>query len=256
MGLHDEAAGVLLGDPTRLARTDLPGAALHALAEHWRLTRDADAARRMAPLVAALVPALPRATDPDAALGLPALPGVAELLDAAGEPAGAADVRALVAPDAVPPAGADLDELLTSASPTWTWPSDGTGHDLGANAALLVAVRHRLVREVPGGLALSPDIPEAWLGQGWEVHGAPTACGRLSYAVRWHGERPALLWELEPHPGLPPVRLTTPSLDPGWASTEAEGEALLAAVAVPERPRERRGLTIPVTIQPMPRPRA
>jgi hypothetical protein len=255
MGLHDEAVGILIADPTRQARTDRPGSALEALSRHWQLTRDADAARLMAPLAAALVAALRRAPHDDAARGRAALVGVAELLDAAGEPAGAADVRAVVDTSTAPPAGADLDQLLTSAGPTWTWRSDRTGHDLGANAALLAAVRHRLVREVAGGLALSPDIPEAWLGQGWEVHGAPTGHGRLSYAVRWHGERPALLWELEPHPARPPVRLTTPTLDPSWDSTEPEGEALLAEVAVPDRPRERRGLTIPVAIQPMPRSR-
>jgi hypothetical protein len=83
------------------------------------------------------------------------------------------------------------------------------------------------------------------------VHDLATTFGRLSYAIRWHGERPALLWELVPHDGVGGVRLTTPALDPSWSSTEAAGEALLAKVPVPERPRERRGLTIPVTIEPM-----
>jgi hypothetical protein len=80
-------------------------------------------------------------------------------------------------------------------------------------------------------------VPDHWLGQGWEVHGAPTAHGRLSYAIRWHGERPALLWELEPHPGTEgeaaPVRLTVPGLDPDWSTTLARGEALLAPVVTP-----------------------
>jgi hypothetical protein len=255
MGLSGDAAALLVADSTRPVRTGHPGAALHALGWHWRLTRDTDGARLMASVTAALVPALRGATGDDAALGRAALPAVAELLDAAGEPVAAEDVRALVDPSATRPAVADLDELLRAASPTWTWPAGTNGHDLGANAALLTVVRRRLVDEVDSGLALSLDVPDAWLGQGWEVHGAPTAHGRLSYAIRWHGERPALLWELEPHAGHPPVRLTTPTLDPAWASTEPEGEALLAAVAVPARPRERRGLTIPVTIQPMPRSR-
>ena len=42
-------------------------------------------------------------------------------------------------------------------------------------------------------------LPDAWLGQGIEVHDAPTHHGVLSFAVRWHGDRPALLWELTPH---------------------------------------------------------
>ena len=117
----------------------------------------------------------------------------------------------------------------------------GDGHHGWAAAELLMLVRDLLVREVPGGgngeaaggLALASVVPDTWLGQGWEVHDAPTAFGRLSYAVRWHGERPALLWELEPHPGVGPVRLTAPGLDADWSSTEPRGEALLGPVAVP-----------------------
>ena len=36
----------------------------------------------------------------------------------------------------------------------------------------------------------------------------PTA--RVSYAVRWHGDRVALLWEVDPHPGVAAVRLAAP----------------------------------------------
>jgi hypothetical protein len=68
--------------------------------------------------------------------------------------------------------------------------------------------------------------------------------------VRWHGDRPALLWELQPHDGRP-VRLRASRLDPGWSTAQPEGEALLAPVVLPERPKERRGLTIPVTIEPL-----
>ena len=75
--------------------------------------------------------------------------------------------------------------------------------------------------------------------------------GRLSFAVRWHGERPALLWDLESHRSDPAVRLTAPALDPDWSSAEPRGEALLSPVPVPERPSQRRGLTIPVTIEPI-----
>jgi len=189
--------------------------------------------------------------------GLAALPAIAELLDAAGERRAATDVRALAPsrpaePQADPP---DLQDLLASASPTWTWSGAGTGHDLTANARFLLAVRAHLVRELDDGLALSPVVPDAWLGQGWEVHDLPTGVGQLSYAVRWHAERPALLWELEPHPGVGPARLTVPVLDPAWSTTEAAGEVLLAPVPVPERPSQRRGLTIPVTIEPVRRPR-
>lgn len=142
--------------------------------------------------------------------------------------------------------------LLGAASPTWTWPGalnriglggcTGDGHHGRATADFLNFTRALLVREVgvgtgrgPGtdapGLALLSLVPDDWLGGDVEVHRAPTWFGTLSYALRWHGARPALLWELVPHADHSgPVRLTVPGLDPGWASTEARGEALLAPV--------------------------
>jgi hypothetical protein len=91
-------------------------------------------------------------------------------------------------------------------------------------------VRNVLVREVEGGLALVSMLPDEWVGQPLEVHDAPTHHGRLSFAVRWHGERPAVLWELEPHAGVGQVTLTAPGLDAAWSSTELRGEALLSPV--------------------------
>ena len=64
-----------------------------------------------------------------------------------------------------------------------------------------------------------------------EVHRLPTLHGRLSCAIRWHGYRPALLWELERTAADPIVALSCPGLDPVWSSTEASGEALLAGTA-------------------------
>jgi hypothetical protein len=142
-----------------------------------------------------------------------------------------------------------LEWLLSVATPTWTWPEAihpridggcmGDGHHGWAAAELLTFVRDLLVREVDGGegadggLALSSMVPAGWYGQGWEVHDAPTAVGRLSYAVRWHGDRVALLWELEPHDGVGTVRLTAPGLDASWSTTERRGEALLGPVPPP-----------------------
>jgi hypothetical protein len=135
-----------------------------------------------------------------------------------------------------------LGWLLDAATPTWTWPEAihprlpggcmGDGHHGWAAADFLSFVRDLLVTERPAGLALASVVPEAWRGQGWEVHDAPTAHGRLSYAVRWHGERPALLWELEPRAdeGAGEVRISVPGLDPDWSTTLPRGEALLAPV--------------------------
>lgn len=232
------------------------GAALAERGDRWRWHRRplaGDEAAWLATLVEAWG-ALPAGAARTA--GAAALPAVADLLAASGEPRAAADVRALAAAEpAAPPSAEDPTALLAAARPTWTWPASDGGPDPVAAARFLLAVRALVVAEVPGGIALSPSVPEAWLGQGWEVHDLPTGAGLLSFAIRWHGERPALLWELQPHPGEPAGKLTVPALDPDWSSTERSGEALLAPVPVPERPRVRRGLTIPVTIEPTrPRP--
>jgi hypothetical protein len=130
-----------------------------------------------------------------------------------------------------------LGWLAERSTPTGTWPEvvhprtgrgiAGAGHDPTATAEVLRLVRELLVVETADGLALAAGCPPDWFGQGLEVHDAPTAFGRCSYAVRWHGERPALLWEVEG--GGSSVRLTAPALDPAWSSTERRGEALLAA---------------------------
>ena len=147
--------------------------------------------------------------------------------------------------------------MLDAATPTWTWPEAvhprlpggcmGDGHHGWAAADLLTFVRNLLVRDTVSGpsgrlngergLALLTLLPDAWLGQGIEVHGAPTHSGQLSYAVRWHGERPALLWELKSHDGVDgPVTITAPGLDASWSTTARSGEALLAAVPPPGTP--------------------
>ncbi|MGH9137521.1 MAG: hypothetical protein ACRD0G_10800 [Acidimicrobiales bacterium] len=135
--------------------------------------------------------------------------------------------------------------LLDAATPTWTWPEAihpgtgggcmGDGHHGWAAADVLSFVRSLLVREVSEHeLALATLWPDDWLGHGVEVHDAPTWFGQLSYAVRWHGARPALLWELEPHADrTTPVRLTAPGLDPAWSTDEPKGEALLAPLEPP-----------------------
>ncbi len=95
---------------------------------------------------------------------------------------------------------------------------------------LLLGLRALLAHEVEGTVSLLADVPPAWRGQGLEVHDAPTrACGRVSYAVRWHGDRPALLWECE----RAGARLRAPGLDSEWSTTEPRGEALLAAAPAP-----------------------
>jgi hypothetical protein len=238
-----------------------PGRALLALGRHAAFTKDAAFARDASEHVAALIAALGTSTSAeDLRRGATAGPLAAELLQLGGHKRGAADAaragramaeRAASLDGATEPVAVDLEERLRAtvrgASGTWRWPVD----DADIAVGLLEDVRRLLIDEGPALLALSPVVPSTWLGQGWEVHDLPTVHGAISFAVRWHGDRPALLWD---HVGRAdaPVRLSSPGLDPGWSTDEPRGEALLSPVALPAPP-DRKGLTIPVSIEPMPK---
>jgi len=80
-----------------------------------------------------------------------------------------------------------------------------------------------------GPVALLPEIPDAWLGQPVDVRGLVTQAGTISFSVRWHGDRPAVLWERTGGPAGQATEISFPGLDPSWSSGELSGEALLAA---------------------------
>jgi len=87
-------------------------------------------------------------------------------------------------------------------------------------------------RIADGGRLLTAGIPRRWLGANFEVHGLPTATrSTVSFAVRWHGEHPAVLWEQQGDP----QHLTAPVVDPDWSTDEVAGEALWAAPPQPTR---------------------
>ncbi len=255
--------------------------ALRALAAHAVATGDVGPAQAWLPELGGAVESLGKVArrlpdDVDAAVVAEGLDAAAQLLagldqgdaatrvaadaarcraDAPAESAGAGlDLDApAVTPRAVAAAavaatrvGSDASAiwaLLRRASATWTWsdPDRWRGDDGLVHARLLDAVARLLATDHAGGLALIPWMPPEWWGLGWEVHDLPTRWGRLSYAVRWHGERPAVLWDLGPAPlslaGDPAV--TAPGLSATWSSTERRGEALLDAVPSPEEPAVR-----------------
>jgi hypothetical protein len=92
-------------------------------------------------------------------------------------------------------------------------------------AVLLLTLRALLAHDGADAVTLLAELPAAWLGQPIEAHDAPTRRGPVSFAVRWHGARPALLWDA---PAGTTVR--APGLDPGWSSTDPAGEVLLPPV--------------------------
>ena len=95
-----------------------------------------------------------------------------------------------------------LGAMVADAGPGGAWTGGRGGDDPVLRAAFLLAVRDSLVAEHDGCLDL---LAGAGGGAGLagsrppiEVHRLVTGCGVLSFAVRWHDRRPALLWELAP----------------------------------------------------------
>ena len=95
-------------------------------------------------------------------------------------------------------------------------------------AGVLLRARDGLVRDTETGLELfhAPPVP----GVDLEVHDAPTRFGRISFALRWHGEHPALLWEVtDAQRGLV---IRVPGLAPEWSTPDPVGETLLRTAPV------------------------
>ena len=82
------------------------------------------------------------------------------------------------------------------------------------------AIERRLAR----GPTILPDgIPAAWRGAPLEAHDlAIGPATTLSFAVRWHGVHPAVLWQVTGEP----VELRAPAVDPTWRTRVPSGEAL------------------------------
>ncbi len=191
--------------------------------------------------------------------------GAIAVLTAVGQAEAAALVRARLAPDG--PHVQDLlavvrdrdgengdpspwQHLLTARAMVGvgTWPEDElrwltvaadaagvlpVGPDHGRLAAEIVVLWHDLGAVLAGEqtIDLLPTVRSSWFGQSMEAHDVTVGTGAVSWAVRWHGARPALLWESK---GMDGFRLRCPGLDPNWSTTDGEGEALLAEPNAPE----------------------
>jgi hypothetical protein len=116
---------------------------------------------------------------------------------------------------------------------TWLRMADTQVEDLpvvGPSGPEMIAwVESLLVRAHPdGGLCtvLPFGIPEPWWGAHFECHDLiADPRHRLSFAVRWHGARPALLWEIS---GAPGIVIAGGATNEEWHSTDMSGETLLA----------------------------
>ena len=234
-----------IGEVDTVAEADADGV-VGAAADLWRLAREVD------PVVSRVGPvtvAAHRASDAVAAADLVAL---AEALGG-DQPDVAADLGRFAAErpaaDPVAPspeeAWSAVVEMAAASRLAGAWPTEchprlgtgsaGRGHDPLRAVAFVRDAVDALVRvdAADGVVEMLPHVPTSWFGQPIEIHRVPTSLGSVSLAVRWHGARPAVLWEVEPHDGVGAVELRIPGLDPTWSTDAPSGEALLAAPEVP-----------------------
>jgi hypothetical protein len=100
------------------------------------------------------------------------------------------------------------------------------------NDSLATAVR-QFEEQLVAPIGDSADILAAGISSDWSLqpievfHLPGSATATVSYAIRWHGLRPAIVWEVEDDA----LTLRCPVLDENWQSREAKGEALLAHTA-------------------------
>ena len=131
-----------------------------------------------------------------------------------------------------------LEQLASLASPTMNWPTcvdpstkngtAGAGHDLRVSAWFVRSLLRLLVDDTRGQLRFALVWPKEWFGLGVEVHGVPSRYGDVSWAVRWHGDRPAVLWEVDGGPI--DLKIQVPGLDPKFQGEGCVGEQLLSPV--------------------------
>jgi len=134
-----------------------------------------------------------------------ALAAAADVARTVGDDRAAGDteaVRARLAPGAAPPPADQLDGL--------------------PGPRLIAAVVAGLARRTREALDVLAGLPASWFGQPLDAYGIPIGAGAISLAVRWHGARPALLWE-----STVEATLRTSRIDPTWSSGVPNGEALL-----------------------------
>ncbi|HUR77585.1 MAG TPA: hypothetical protein VMZ22_06545 [Acidimicrobiales bacterium] len=95
--------------------------------------------------------------------------------------------------------------------------------DASRAARFVIAVREQLLDDSQHNLVdLFPASPQEWRGRSVDVTNLPTNYGPVSFALRWHGDNPALLWEAPRR-----VTLRAPELGPGWSTKAESGEELL-----------------------------
>lgn len=149
-----------------------------------------------------------------------------------------------------------LPAVAGSSTPTGALGGDDRGHDPVASVLYLIAARRAVVDE-PGGtggpVAIVPGVPAEWFGAAMEAHAVPVTGGAVAFGVRWHGERPAVLWDVVTSA---PTSVCAPSLDADWSDERPKAEALLGVTPglqieeAPRGPESGQGVSIEVEDDP------
>ena len=243
LGFHAEAGALLEDAPDRQGRRGgfhdaaasdeaVTATVVRALGVHAALTGDGVFASTMAPTVgAALELVLKRAKKGGAAAPwTAACRAAADLFTVAGDGRAAKQsMRAWESGGAVWP---------MPVLPLEPLPALSVGGALvpASPRRLATAMRELLesvaVLDADGAVDLLRGFAPEWRGQSIEARNVPTPSGRLSFAIRWHGPRAALLWDVAAldrtaGPTAEPLRLRASAVDPAWSGSGAKGDALL-----------------------------
>ena len=167
---------------------------------------------------------------------------VSERLSVKGKPDAEFIGFAMAASSATDSSFEPLVPLRSIAGSTWRWPNGGCGDSPHARASVLVGLASLCISEsqADDGTTIIDVFPGAsprWLGQKVAFTNGVTSVGTLSVALRWHGERAAILWEFADGPerdnegqslSVPAgFEIRCSAIDPSFATSERSGEALL-----------------------------
>lgn len=215
-----------VGDPATTV------AAIDVWAGRWRLGATPDEMEPALLPLASAVTALTRGSglrrvvpsfsDPAGVLG-----AAASAADSLGQSSLARGLR-LAAGAAQPPLPSAVSASASMVGPWGVVHRDDGSVDVAAVAETVCDLVDSLVADRGIDISLVQGWQVDQAGTAVECHAVPTSAGLVSFAIRWHGRRPALLWEVTPWPDREAATLRTPVLDPAWSTTTVEGDALLA----------------------------
>ncbi len=233
-GFHAEAGALLEDLPDRQGRRGsfdddvaTTAYALDALSRHGAFTHDAVFSETMAPTAGGALEFLLKRSKRDDALipWLGAATLTPGLFRVARDPRAARQIESRLQ------TGLTLPALNPAPLPAASAGGVFAPEDAIRLHQLVRAHIEAVARCSAGGVDVLAGMVPSTLGTALDARNIPTPFGRLSYSVRWHGERPALLWEctaIHDDQRAADLVLTSDRFG-GWSGTGARGDALLPA---------------------------